>query len=177
MRRIPGPAVVALTLLTAACGYALYGRNNALPDHIKRIGVPNFTNHSETPDLDRLLSEAVRQELQSKGRYTVVQDTTGVDALLTGTVEPVTLSVASLTDNRQAQRYLITVRASVEFKDMRDDKVLWSNPGMRVSDDYEATSSTAISDPATVFNQDTNALNRLAKSFARSLVTQILEAF
>jgi outer membrane lipopolysaccharide assembly protein LptE/RlpB len=177
MKRIPALSLVALTLLTAACGYALAGRGNALPDHIKRIGVPNFTNHSETPDLDRILSEAVRQELQGKGRYVVVQDSAGVDALLSGTVEPVTLSVAALTDNRQAQRYLITVRASVEFKDTVDNKVLWANPSMRVSDDYEATASTTISDPATVFNQDTNALNRLAKAFARTLVTSILEAF
>src|SRR6185503_12715610 len=129
------------------------------------------------PELDRILTEAVRQELQGKGRYTVVQDSTGVDALLTGTVEPVRLTVASLTENRQAQRYLITVRANVEFKDMKESKVLWSNPSLQVSDEYDVAASTTVSDPAAIFSQDQNALTRLAKSFARTLVTSILDRF
>jgi outer membrane lipopolysaccharide assembly protein LptE/RlpB len=177
MTRRPALGVLALTLLTAACGYALAGRGNALPDHIKRIGVPTFTNLSDTPELDRILTEAVRQELLGKGRYTVVPDSTGVDAVLSGTVRPVSLRVASVTDSRQAQRYLITIEATVEFKDLRETKVLWSNPNLRVSDDYEVTGSTTVSDPAAVFSQDQNALTRLAKSFARTLVTSILEAF
>ena len=170
--------IVALSVAVAmsGCGYALVGRGNALPEHIKRIGVPSFTNLSETPELDRILTEAVRQELLSKGRYTVVPDSTGVDAVLTATVRPVTHGVAALTDSRQAQRYLITVSATVEFKDLRDNKVLWSNGNMRVSDDYELPSG-ATDSPAAVFSQDQNAMARLAKSFARSLVAAMLEAF
>jgi hypothetical protein len=169
-------AVLALAFAATACGYALVGRGNALPDHIKRIGVPMFVNQSDTPELDRILTEAVRQELQSKRRYTVVPDETGVDAVLTGIVRPVRSDVASLTDTRQAGRYLITVSATVEFKDLRDNKVLWNNGNMRVSDDYELATGTTEA-PAAVFSQDQVALARLAKSFARALVSSILEAF
>ena len=177
MNRIPKLALVTLALLNAACGYALAGRGNALPDHIRRIGVPTFTNHSDTPELDRILAEAVREELRGRGRFTIVQEADGVDAVLTATVNPVTLSVAALNENRQAQRYLITVNATVEFKDSKDNKVLWSNPSLRVSDEYDAAAGVSVTNPAATFTQDQSALNRLAKAFARTLVTSILEAF
>jgi len=170
-------ALVALAFLDAACGYALQGRGNALPDYIRRIGVPAFTNHSDTPELDRILAEAVREELRSRGRYIVVQESDGVDAVLTATVNPVTLSVAALNENRQAQRYLITVNATVEFKETKDKKLIWSNPSVRASEEYEAAAGVSVANPAAIFTQDQNALNRLAKAFARALVTTMLEAF
>jgi outer membrane lipopolysaccharide assembly protein LptE/RlpB len=170
-------ALVAVAVLNAGCGYALDGRGNAVPSHIVRIGVPTFTNHSDTPELDRVLAEAVREELRGRGRFTIVQDSTGVDALLTATVNPVSLTVAAQTDNRQAQRYLMTVTATVEFKDMKDNKVLWSNPSVRVSEEYDAAVGVSVTNPAAIFTQDQNALSRLAKSFARTLVTSILTAF
>jgi outer membrane lipopolysaccharide assembly protein LptE/RlpB len=171
-------ALVALALLNAGCGYALAGRGNALPDHIRRIGVPTFTNHSDTPELDRILAEAVREELRGRGgRFTIVQESTGVDAVLTATVNPVTVTPAALNENRQAQRYLITVNATIEFKDTKDNKVLWSNPGLRVSDEYDAAVGVSVVNPAAIFTQDQNALSRIAKAFARSLVTSMLEAF
>jgi len=176
VRRAVRIALLAIAVVTSGCGYALVGRGNALPAHIKRIGVPMFTNLSETPELDRILTEAVRQELLSRGRYTVVPDATGVDAVLTASVRPVQFGVAALNDARQAQRYLITISATVEFKDLTNSKVLWSNGNMRASDDYELPSGTT-EQPAAVFSQDQNALARLAKSFARTLVASMLEAF
>ena len=170
-------ALVVLAVLNAACGYALQGRGNALPDYIRRIGVPTFTNHSDTPELDRILAEAVREELRSRGRYTVVQESDGVDAVLTATVNPVTLSVAAVNENRQAQRYLITVTATVEFKEIKDSKVIWSSPSLRASEEYDAVGGITVTDPAAIFTQDQNALARLAKAFARTLVTTMLEAF
>lgn len=174
MKRVP---LLFWVLALASCGYALAGRGNALPDHIRRIGVPMFENQSDTPDLDRVITEAVRQELQGRGRYTIVPATTGVDAVLTGTLRPVSVTVASLTAARQASHYLITIQAAVEFKDVKNDKVIWSNPGARVSDEYEVTGGGVINDPAAIFSQDQTALQRMAKSFARSLVASILEAF
>ena len=170
-------SVLLLALAVAGCGYALTGRGDSLPAHIRRIGVPMFQNHSDTPNLERILTEAVRQELQGKGRYAIVQESTGVDAVLTGTVRPISLNVAAVTPGRQAQQYVVTVSASVEFKDVKDSKVIWANPNMRASDEYDVTSTTTVADPAAVFSQDQNALTRLAKRFARELVQQILENF
>jgi outer membrane lipopolysaccharide assembly protein LptE/RlpB len=173
------PAALALVLLAvSACGYALAGRANNVPLNVKRIGVPPFENQSTTPDLDRVLADAVRTELQSRGRWVIVQDATGVDAVLTAVLRPIRVNVLALTDQtRQASKYSMTVDASVEFKDLTVSpvKVLWTNPAMRVAEEYEATGTININDPGAIFSQDENALSRLAKAFARSVVSAALE--
>jgi hypothetical protein len=69
LRNPLGAAAIALLALSASgCGYALAGRGNTLPSHIRRIGVPMFENHSNTPDLDRILTEAPRPSGPSSRR-------------------------------------------------------------------------------------------------------------
>jgi len=118
----------------------------------------------------------VRTELRSRGRFQIVQDSTGVDAVLTAVLRPIDTAVLALTDQtRQASKYSMTVNASVEFKDLTANKVLWTNPAVRVTEEYEATGTLSIIDPAAIFSQDDNALSRLAKAFARSVVSAALE--
>jgi len=176
MKRLVPSALALALLAVSACGYALAGREINIPANIKRIGVPPFENQSSTPDLDRVLADAVRTELRSRGRFQIVQDATGVDAVLTAVLRPIDTAVLALTDQtRQASKYSMTVNASVEFKDLTANKVLWTNPAVRVTEEYEATGTLSIIDPAAVFSQDDNALSRLAKAFARSVVNAALE--
>ncbi len=179
-RRIVILLVVAAGSLyaLAGCGYALTGKGNTLPTYIRRIGVPTFVNLSTTPELDRLFTEAVRDEFGSRGKYVVVPETTDVDAVLSGSIKSVTpVATAFTADTRQALRYSITVVASAEFKEVKVDKPFWANPSLRVSDEYDVTGSVAVGDLSSLFAQDKNALERLAKTFAQRLVTSILEAF
>ena len=170
-----GAGLAAAALVAASCGYALNGRGNALPAPIKRIGVPLLVNQSSTPELDQILTEAIRQELRSKGRYVVVPETTGVDAILSGTVMPVRTRAEGLTEARQAARYLVTVVASIEFREMPANTVLWSNPAFRIVEEYDVPSGSAT-DQTLVFQADRQALERLARAFARSLIATIFEA-
>jgi hypothetical protein len=174
---VRGAALGCAVLALSGCGYSLAGRGNFLPDYIRTIGVPQFVNHSTVPDIDRLITENVRTEFASHSRYRVMPDTTGVDAVLTGTITSVRSDPTNFTASRQTSTYGITVSASVEFKDTHTNKVLWANPAVQFSDSYPVTTSAAANDPAAFFSGNTNALDRLAKSFARSVVTSILEAF
>lgn len=170
--------VVALAVVVSGCGYALAGRGNAIPDHIRRIGVPLFQNLSTTPELDRMFTDAVQLELRQRGRYQVVSDATGVDAVLTGTIQSVPPPVAmNLTDQRQASKYTITVYATAEFKDLKENKVLFRKQTLSVTDEYPVPAGVTATDVAQLFAQDRNALERLAKEFAQRLVTSIMEAF
>src|SRR5690606_5547464 len=123
-----GLVLVAAMTLASACGYALAGRGSALPAHVQAIGVPQFVNQSTTAEVDRVLTDAVRAELQTKGRYRILPEATGVDAVLTGTVTSVTLQPVAFTPNNQVSRYLIITIASIEFRDATNDTVIWANP-------------------------------------------------
>jgi hypothetical protein len=161
---------------SSACGYALSGRGSFLPEYIRRIGVPSCTNQTSVADLDRIVTNAVRQEFASHGRYTAVPENTGVDALVTCTITAVVLTPAAFTDNI-ASRYAVIVAASIEFRDMKADKVIWTNPSVQVREEYPVTTSLTSGDPSAFFGQDQNAMLRLAEDFARTIVTSILEAF
>jgi len=171
-------ALLATCVSVASCGYALAGRGNALPAYVKTIGVPPIVNHSTTPDIDRILTSALQAEFQSRAHYRVVPDSTGVDALLTATITSVdNPPVAFDPKSNQATSRAIVLVLNVEFKDLHENKVLWSNPAFRfVSDEYQQTTSTTATAEA-LFTQDANAADRLARRFSREVVTSILEAF
>ena len=167
--------LIALTV-SSGCGYALAGRGSFLPDYIKVVGVPSFENKTNAFEIERVLTDRVRTEFSSRGKYRVQPDISNVDAILTGTIVNVQFANTSYTSGSQAARVQLIVTASVEFKDVRENKVIWTRPSFTFREEFEPTTSTGA-DAAAFLGGNANALERLAQTFARSLVTTILEAF
>lgn len=169
-----GTAAVSVS----SCGYSLAGRGSFLPDYIKAIGVPTFTNRTTVFNLETLLTQKVRSEFIGRGKYRIVPDDNGVDALLIGEVTAVAITPTSLNAQQLASRYTITMSARVELRDVHENKVLWENPGLIFRDEYDSQGGTAGAiDPAAFFGQDQSALDRMSTEFARTIVSAILEAF
>lgn len=161
--------------MSAACGYSLSGRGSFLPPHIKTIGVPTFTNLTSVSDIERRVSERVRSELIGRGKYKIETTATGVDAVIAGEITSISIAPSAWNDQRQATRYQLLLTAKIEFRDVSNNRIIWSNPSMQFREEYEI--SGTIADPNAFFGQDLNALDRLAAEFARTLVSAILEAF
>lgn len=172
--------VGVLALATqAGCGYSLAGRGSFLPDYIRTIAVPQFTNATALFDFDveRRVTERVQAELIGRGRYKVEPtQRPGVDAVLTGVISSISVVPVAFNEQRQA-RYVLTITAQIEFKDLKTDKVLWENPVMQFREEFEQTTGSAVADASDYFHQDSNALERIATEFARSVVSALLEAF
>ena len=173
-RLLPGVLCVATA---SACGYSLAGRGSFLPEHIKSIGVPTFANRTTVFNLETQITQKVRAEFIGRGKYQILPDSGNVDALLTGEVTSVTIQPVSFTSQQLASRYVIAMTARVELRDVRENKVLWENPGLAFRQEYEAQSGQTALDPAAFFGQDDNALERMSAEFARTIVSAILEAF
>jgi hypothetical protein len=139
--------------------------------------VPLFLNSTQVFDVERRLTERVRSEFIGRGRYRVLPDPAGADAVLTGEITSITLTPSSFNDLQQATRYAIVVTTRLEFKDLKANKVLWSNPSWQFREEYEVTNVTNPTDVNAFFGQESNALDRIAQNFARSAVSAILEAF
>jgi hypothetical protein len=174
-----GWVVLALTVCfpLAGCGYSLAGRGSFLPDYIKTIGIPQFGNATPYESVDQVITERVRSEFIGRGKYKVLPQETGVDAVLTGEITGITITPASFTEEQQAARYIITVTARLAFKDLKTNNVLWDNPSLVYREEYQAAQGTGALDPNAFFGQEANALERVAAEFARSVVSGILEAF
>ena len=169
-------SLLAAVIAASSCGYTLAGRGGTLPEHIRVIGIPQFENRSSLPDIDRIVTERVGEEFRGRGKYRTIPEAQGADAVLTGTILSALPTPTTFTSNtRQASGYVMTVTVSVEFKDIKNDKVIWSNPSMTIREEYDIPTG-AGSDPATFFRQDANALERLAKNLARQLATSIFES-
>jgi hypothetical protein len=166
-----------LCIGSPGCGYALAGRGSFLPAYIKTIGVPTFANRTTVFNIETLLTQKVRSEFIGRGKYTVLPQATDVDALLTGEISTISIQAASFTAANLASRYVITMTARVELRDVRANTVLWENPSLVFRQEYEATSGVNSVDPAAFFGHDVNALDRISTEFARTIVSAILEAF
>jgi lipopolysaccharide assembly LptE-like protein len=170
-------AVCLAASLMSGCGYSLAGRGSFLPTYIQIIGIPNFNNRTTFFNVEQILTQKVRAEFIGRGKYKVLPESTGVDAVLSGDITSVGIAPASFNQDQQASRYFITVTAKIEFRDLRANKVLWENPSMSFREEYQVTSATTAVDPNAFFGQEANALERVATDFARTLVSAILEAF
>jgi hypothetical protein len=163
--------------LASACGYALAGKGSFLPSYIQTIGVPNFANRTSVFNLETQLTQKVRAEFIGRGKYKILPESTGVDALLTGEVVSATPAPASFNTQQIASRYILTVIARVELRDLKENKVLWENPSLVFRQEYEAQSGANALDASAFFEQDRDALDRMSTEFARTIVSAILEAF
>jgi len=171
------PVLALAAALSSGCGYSLAGRGSFLPDYIKTIGVPLFANRTTVFEVEQRLTDQVRSEFIGRGKYRIIPEATGADAVLNGTITSITLVPSSFTADQQASRYTATVMVSIEFRDLVNDRVIWTNPALRFQEEYEVTTGQGALDPNAFFGQASNALDRLSRDFARTVVSAILEAF
>jgi len=169
--------LAAAWAVSHGCGYALAGRGSFLPPDLQTIGIPQFINTTAVYEIEQVFTERVRTEFINRGNYKVLPQTTGVDALLVGEILNIQIQPASFTDQQQASRYVLTVTAKIEFRDMKRNTVLWDNPQWAFREEFEATAGTDALDPNAYFAQGSDALDRVGSEFAKSVVSAILEAF
>ncbi len=168
-------ALIALTLGSAAagCGYHTVGHGGALPENVHTIAIPGFVSHSQTFRIEQVMTDAVVREFNTRTRFRVVHEMSDdVDAVLSGTVVSYAATpLAYDSKTGRAASALVTVSMQVTLKD-RQGKVLFQNPSYLFHDQYELSR-----DLPSFFEEDSPAVDRLSRDFARTLVANILEAY
>jgi outer membrane lipopolysaccharide assembly protein LptE/RlpB len=168
-----GILLLVLALASAGCGYHSAGHAAKLPPDLKTIAIPAFVNHTHTYKVEQVLTAAVVREFLSRTNYRIAnQAADSADATLRGDV--LTTELAPLTYDShtgRASSALITVTMKVQLVD-RQGKVLYQNQNYTFREQYQV--SREIS---SFFEEDTPALDRLSRDFARTLVSNVLEAY
>ena len=179
MRRafLTGVVLLVAAVHIGCGGYALAGRGNFLPSYVRIIGIPAFANNTTVFDLERTITERVRTEFIGRGRYQVVSDVEGVDAVLTGTIVSVTIEPSGFNENNQATRYLFRMVMKLEFRDLKAGKLIWENAAQQFDEEYDLTTGLGANDASAFLALDRTALDRVATDVARRTVSAILEAF
>lgn len=160
-------------LFATGCGYHVAGAATRLPASLRTLAIPAFANKTQTYRVEQTLTAAVVREFQGRTHYRVVSKDDGdADAILNGTV--LTLQAAPLTYDsitHHASSYLVTVTAKVSLVD-HQGKVLFENPGYTFRQEYEVARELS-----SFFEEESPALERMSNDFARTLVSDIMEAY
>ena len=176
-RFLLAPALV-LAVLGSGCGYALAGRGSFLPTSIRVVGIPQILNNSTFFQVEQILTEKIRTEFIGRGKYDVIPEAAGADAIVTGAVTSITVTPVGFTQQQLASRYLFTLTMSVRFTDTMTGMVLWSNDALTFREEYElSTRSNTALEGSSFLSQERSSFDRIANDVARSVVTSILEAF
>ena len=166
-----------LSVGSSGCGYALAGRGTFLPTDIRTVGIPPIENKTTFYRTEQMLTEKVRAEFIGRGKYKIVPDAAGADAVLTAELASIIVQPAALNANQRASRYLFTVVIRAQFTDTRNNEVLWSNDQLVFREEYELNSAPAALEGATFLDTQGTAFDRISTDIARTVVTAILEAF
>jgi hypothetical protein len=167
-------AVVAVA--SSSCGYSLAGRGSYLPTTIRIVGIPTFENATAQQRIEQTLTEQVRSKFIGRGKYTVINQEAGADAVLRARIVGFTLQPSGLNQQQLTSRYLVTITLKVAFVDLKNpDMPLWSNDALTFKDEYDLGSPNATS--GTLIDQSPNVVTRIADDASRTIVTAIFEAF
>jgi outer membrane lipopolysaccharide assembly protein LptE/RlpB len=171
-RRILGPLLAALGAagLAAACGYHLQGTGAFLPPHIRAVAIPVFKNLTTRFELDVKLTQSVVAEFVARGKVRIVTGTDEADAVLSGEVTGFSANPIGFS-GKAADHYEIRIEAKFSLRDRVNQKLLFSNPSFVFIEEYEVPQGTDFE------SVETEAIDKVAPRFARSLVLSMLEGF
>jgi hypothetical protein len=171
-RQFSGIAVIGVLMLCVSCGYHKPGTSSQLPPDIKILAIPSFQNQTHTYHVETGLTSAVIREFNTRTRYRVVPSEADADAVLRGSVVSAEVApVAYDSVTGRASTGLVTVIVKVTLT-ARDGRVLYSNSNYVFRDQYQISNELS-----SFFEEQGPALDRIARDFSRTLVSNILEAF
>ena len=173
-RRTVLAGIAVLLLVTAGCGYHTGGQAVRLPTDLHTLYVPTFINGTSIYRIEQTITEDVIRELHDRTHYRVVTTNAdgAADATLNGMVTSaiiVPMTYDPATGRISSGMVAVSMKASLVTS---KGKVLWENPNYVYREQYQVSR-----DAPSFFEEEEPALGRIAKSFAKTLVSDILEAY
>lgn len=157
----------------ANCGYHVAGTGAGLPAQIKTVAIPALENKTPRFRVEQRLTEALVREFLARTKFRIVPDPANADAVLSGEITGLDSNAVLFdTATGRATTMLVTIRLKVKFTETVSKKVLWSNEEYLFREQYEIST-----DLKSFFEEQGPALDRMAREFAATLVSALLENF
>jgi len=145
---------------------------NQLPSRIRTVAVPAFQNSALRFKIESQFTKAVIDELIHRGRGLRVQgEREGADAVIEGIIKSFSFAGVLLDDKGRARIFEVTIEAAVTVRDQAENRVLYDNQNFVFRGEYEFAN-----DPRNFFSEEDPAVQRMARSFAESIVSTLINA-
>jgi outer membrane lipopolysaccharide assembly protein LptE/RlpB len=180
-------ALVFMTILTG-CGYTFRGSGSALPPDVKAIYIPQVDNNSTKLGLATVLTDAIRDEFDSYGSISVVDNQNQADAVLKVTIVDVKETTSAVRANTNTSLQMQTTMFLTAELRRVTGAVLWRDNQIRVTQTFGADSSVVVTSSAAFAGgsissgdlsglsrreisrgQEASALNSLSETAARQM--------
>ena len=96
----------------------------------------------------------------------------GADAVIEGVIKKFYFGGVLLDDKGRARIYEVTIEAAVTVRDQQENRVLYDNQNFVFRGEFEVAN-----DPRNFFNEEDPAVLRIARSFAESIVSTLINGF
>jgi len=147
--------------------------HSGLPEYIHTVAVPVFENQALRYKIETRFTEAVSNEIIRRGRGLRVQsERQGADAVVDGVIKSFSFSGVLLDERGRSRVFEVTIVGAVTVRDQVQNRVLYDNQNYVYRGEFEFAN-----DPRTFFNEEDPAVQRLARSFAESLVSTLVNGF
>jgi hypothetical protein len=174
MQKVVRLSALAVVLLFAS-GFAECYKpvtKNQLPQRIKIVGVPPFQNGALRYKIEHRFTQAVMDELIHRGRGLHVQsEREGADAVIEGNIKQYVFAGVLLDEAGRARIFEVTIVAAVTVRDQTQNRILYDNQNFVFRGEYEFAN-----DPRNFFNEEDPAVQRMARNFAQSIVSTLINA-
>ena len=167
--------IVILCIFLIAAGFTECYKpvtNSGLPKNIKTVAVPAFQFEARglRYRVESRFTEAVIKEIIRRGNGLKVQGTLeGADAAIEGTIRDFSFTGVLLDREGRARVYEVTIISAVTVRDLDNNKILYDNQNFIFRDSFEFSQ-----DPRSFFNEEDPAVERMARAFAESVVSTIV---
>jgi hypothetical protein len=146
---------------------------NQLPTRIRTIAVPAFQNQALRYKIETRFTEAVINEIVRRGRGLRVQgEREGADAVIDGVIKSFNFGGVLLDERGRARVFEVTITAAVTVRDQVENRVIYDNQNYTFRGEFEFAN-----DPRSFFNEEDPAVQRMARSFAESVVSTLINGF
>jgi outer membrane lipopolysaccharide assembly protein LptE/RlpB len=163
LRRV---TTLLLAIVVAGCGYSTRGN---LPEHIKTVAVPILRNKTLESGIETTITSAIVAAFGARLRVVPIDR---ADAVLDGEVVGYTAQGVSFNLGANVNAYRVTIVVNIEFRDARQNTVLWKEVGLTQTSDFSVQGS--ISD--TIARQ-VGSTGQAAEQLGHRIVNAVTERF
>lgn len=146
--------------------------NSGLPKRIKTVAIPIFQTEARALHyrLESRITNSVIREVLKRGKGLKVQgNLDGADAVIEGTIRDFNFSGVLLDRTGRARVYEVTIVGTVTIRDLSENQVIYDNQNFIFRDSFEFSD-----DPRSFFNEEDPAVERIARAFAESVVSAMI---
>ncbi len=161
------------TMGAGPCGYQRAGLGGSFPKNVRTIAIKTLVNNSLRYRVEQRFTAALANEVLRRGLpITLTTDDVHADAVVSGSLDNFGFRSVLVDNSGRARVFEITVTSAITLRDQVNNRVLYDERRLQFRGEYQLSE-----DPRSFFNEEDPALERIARDFARSVVTAMLQGF